>query len=231
LALENRIDELSNLLNKWKFIPRIFPDVNVVLRLLLMLLGVKLQRLEPREVAKALRLGSDTTFWPALNILIGLRGNVLEECDKLRDEEREKCRMMVNAISGDEYDTVNLKTWSQKELRERFTNLQERKLVQDHEELVVADRFYRELRDFVDKRDASTVVQLWAPVTSLARFTLMLWALVSGDEELARAHAKLAWMLCDNRLPRRLFREAAEARSEEELKLAILKLFYYLIQP
>ena len=229
LALEKRIDEVSNLLNKWESLLRFFPHVNVVLRLLLMLFGVKLQRLEPREVAEVLKIGSDATFWPALNILIGLPGNAREECDKLRDEEKENCRMIVNAISGDEYETVNLKTWSQKKLRERFTNLQERNLVQDHEELAVVERFYRELRDFIDKRDASTVVQLWAPKNPLASFTLMLWALANGDEGLARAHAKLAWMRYDNRLPRRLFREAAEARSEEELKLALLKLFYYLI--
>jgi hypothetical protein len=37
----------------------------------------------------------------------------------------------------------------------------------------------------------------------------MLWALVNGDEELARAHAKLASIVYEGKLPRRLFREAA----------------------
>jgi len=63
------------------------------------------------------------------------------------------------------------------------------------EEREVVERFYRELLDFVDRRGASAVVQLGAPANSLASFTLMLWALVNGDEELARAHAKLAWIL------------------------------------
>jgi hypothetical protein len=53
----------------------------------------------------------------------------------------------------------------------------------------------------------------------------MLWALVIGDEELARAHAKLAWMQSQSKLLRRLFREAAEARGEG-FELALLKLFY-----
>jgi hypothetical protein len=54
----------------------------------------------------------------------------------------------------------------------------------------------------------------------------MLWALSNGDEELARAHAKLAPIIYKERLPRRLFREAAEARGEG-FELALLKLFYY----
>jgi hypothetical protein len=54
----------------------------------------------------------------------------------------------------------------------------------------------------------------------------MLWALSSGDEELARALAKLASITIEEKLPRRLFREAAEARGEG-FKLALLKLFYY----
>jgi hypothetical protein len=56
----------------------------------------------------------------------------------------------------------------------------------------------------------------------------MLWALVNGDEELARAHAKLASIVYEEKLPRRLFREAAEAQGER-FDLALLKLFYYHI--
>jgi hypothetical protein len=98
--------------------------------------------------------------------------------------------------------------------------------VEHSEEREVVEHFYRELLDFANRRGASATVQLRAPVTSLASFTLMLWALVNGDEELARAHAKLGAMSYKKKLPRRLYREAAEARSEEELKLALLKLFY-----
>jgi hypothetical protein len=64
-----------------------------------------------------------------------------------------------------------------------------------------------------------------ARAQSLAAFVLMLWALSSGDEELARALAKLASITIEEKLPRRLFREAAEARGER-FKLALLKLFY-----
>jgi hypothetical protein len=73
------------------------------------------------------------------------------------------------------------------------------------------------------------VVQLFAPKSSLGSFALMLWAFVSGDGDLARALAKHAYLIFKGGLLRRLFREAAEARSSDELKLALLKLFYFHI--
>jgi hypothetical protein len=100
-----------------------------------------------------------------------------------------------------------------------------RGLAQGSEEWGAFERFYSELLNFVEERDAGAVVQLWAPGNSLARFVLMLWALSNGDEELARAHAKLASIIYNERLPRRLFREAVEAQGES-FKLALLKLFY-----
>jgi hypothetical protein len=94
------------------------------------------------------------------------------------------------------------------------------------EEREVVERFYRELLDFVDKRGVSAAVQLLAPANSLARFALMLWALLNGDEELARAQAKLAAILFNEiKLLCRLFREAAEAQGER-FELALLELFY-----
>jgi hypothetical protein len=54
----------------------------------------------------------------------------------------------------------------------------------------------------------------------------MLWGLSNCDEELARVHAKFASIIHKGKLPRRLFREAAEAQGER-FKLALLKLFYY----
>ena len=70
------------------------------------------------------------------------------------------------------------------------------------------------------------MVQLLAPQHSLASFVLMLWALSNDDEGLARAHAKLASIICKRKLSCRLFREAAEAQGER-FELALLKLFYY----
>jgi hypothetical protein len=83
-----------------------------------------------------------------------------------------------------------------------------------------------ELFVFVEKQDVNTVPQFLVPRNSLESFILMLWALINGDKELARDCARLAAVLSRRKLHSRLFHEAAEARSEDELKLALLKLFY-----
>ena len=95
------------------------------------------------------------------------------------------------------------------------------------------ERVNSKLQEFIRKRDASTVVLLLAPKDSKATHVLMLWALCehsrkARDGELARALAKrmLITLPYREKLTRRLFREAAEARRWEELKLALLKLFY-----
>jgi hypothetical protein len=157
---------------------------------------------------------------------MGRSRDELNKCDELIGEKRENCRIAVNAVNGDKDAITELRLESINRLSDKLTVLLEQRIVQDPEEKRFVQISYRELLDFVDRRNASALIQLVAPLVSGARFLLMLWALVNGDEELARAHAKLGAMSYNKKPLRRLFREAAEARSEEELKLALLKLFY-----
>jgi hypothetical protein len=216
------MDEVSSLLDeRRRWLLRRLPDKDVAVRLLLESLGVNVERPEAREVALALRNDIAQVFRPAFNLLMG----VPDECSGIEDEKGARaCRIAVEAVRGDGKAAKALKTTFLellgKAVGERL------KVAQSPKEREVIERFHRELRDFVEKRDASIAVQLWAPISSLASFVLMLWALNNGYEELARAHAKLASISSEEKLPRRLFREAAEAQSEEELKLALLKLFY-----
>jgi hypothetical protein len=153
---------------------------------------------------------------------MGLPEGVPSWCNELKEDERLFCSA-VDAVLGDERATALLKRGFREGLGRVVSRLPWSK---DYEERGVVERFRNDLLDFVEKRDASTLVQLLAPADPPARFTLMLWALAGGDEELARAYAKLAAILYPSKLTRRLFREAAEARGGEELKLALLKLFY-----
>ena len=226
LVLDGRVGEVSELLERVGRLLELLPSSDVTVRLLLELSGVSIRRPEAREVAAALRGHIDAVLRPAFYALMGLPGDALGECDELGGRAREFCRAAVNAVSGDKEAVTDLKLWSLEMLSVGLADLLEREGVQDLEERRAVLRFYRELLDFVERRDARALVQLLAPVSSLARFTLMLWALVNGDEDLARAHAKLAAILYESKLPRRLFREAAEAQGGEELKLALLKLFY-----
>jgi hypothetical protein len=225
LALEGRGDEVSKLLDEEGLLLRRFPHVGVAVRLLLGHLGVQIEKPEAREVAKALRGYIEQAFRPAFNFLMDLPEGAPDECIELKDEKHAPtCLLAVYAVRGDEEAARVLKTNFLEGLSEVVDD-RLKGLAQGSEEREVVERFHRELRAFVEERDAGDVVQLWAPKNSLAVFVLMLWALSNGDEKLVRAHAKLASIICKGEL---LFREAAEAQGER-FKLALLKLFYYHI--
>jgi hypothetical protein len=226
LALEGRGDEVSKLLDEGGLLLRRFPHVGVAVRLLLKHLGVEVEKPKAREVAKALRNDIDQVFRPAFNLLMGLPEGVLDECSELEAKERELCFSAVAAIRRDEYAATTLKIEVIDRLGKEVAILLFTGISQKSEEWEAVKRFYFELLNFVEERDASIAVQLWAPQRSLASFVLMLWALSNDDEELARAHAKHASIIYNERLPRRLFREAAEAQGER-FELALLKLFYH----
>jgi len=151
--------------------------------------------------------------------------NMLDEYREPEAEDKEVCLLAVDAVCGDEYAATLLKLEFINWLSEKVCDLL-KEFAQDPKEQEAIKRYYSELLNFVGERNAGVLLQLWAPISSLASFILILWALSNDNEELARAHAKLATILNEAKLPRRLFREAAEARNEEELKLALLKLFY-----
>jgi hypothetical protein len=225
LALEGRGDEVSKLLDEEGLHLRRFPYADAAVRLLLERLGVKVEKPKAQEIAKALRNYIGQVYRPAFNLLMGLPEGAPDECSELEDEKRAlACLLAVAAVLGDGKAAGTLKTMFL-ELLGEIVGDRLKGLAQGSEEWEAVERFHRELQAFVEERDTGAVVQLLAPATPLAYFTLMLWALVNGDEELARAHAKLASIIHKGKLPRRLFREAAEAQGER-FDLALLKLFY-----
>jgi hypothetical protein len=228
LALEGRGDEVSKLLDEEGWLLGRFPDVGVAVRLLLERLGVEVEKPKAREVAEALRNDIDQVYRPAFNLLMGLPEGAPEECSEIEDEESAlACRTAVAAVLGDGKAAGTLKT-SFLELLGEIVGYWLKELAQGSEEREAVERFHRELQAFVEERDTGDVVQLYAPIGSFATLVLMLWALSNGDEELARAHAKLASIIYEGKLLRRLFRKAAEAQGER-FELALLKLFYYHI--
>jgi hypothetical protein len=227
LALEGRGEEVSRLLSEkgWLFAFR--PEVGVAARLLLRILGAEVEEPEPREIAKTLE-GEPflPEFLPAFNVLMGLQPieYAEESCKELEGGARVVCLRALEALCGDEVAVTLLKCDVLDILDSEIDLLGE--LAQRYGEQEIIERFRSELGEFVVKRGVNDVLLLFAPITPLAGMVLMLWTLSREDEELARAHAKRASIELREKLPRRLFREAAEARSEEEFKLALLKLFY-----
>jgi tetratricopeptide (TPR) repeat protein len=94
-----------------------------------------------------------------------------------------------------------------------------------------ADAFVSEFEKLLGGLDGVSLIQLDAPRTSTARLALMLYALINGNEELAKAHALIGIVeATGNKLLRRLLLEAYRAccdLGKDEFRRAIAKLFFY----
>jgi hypothetical protein len=92
------------------------------------------------------------------------------------------------------------------------------------------DALFNEFKGLVDGLDGKSLVQLIAPISSMAGLALMLYALVNGNEELAKAHALYGAVNVGEKLPTRLYLEAYRACCDlgsESFRRAIAKLFFY----
>ncbi len=88
---------------------------------------------------------------------------------------------------------------------------------------------YRALKSIDEYSHCSATDQLFC---SLGQLNYMLYALINGNEKLAKAHALAGAMISTGKLPVRLFLEAYRAccnPNNEEFRRAIAKLFFYHI--
>ncbi|MDT7970105.1 MAG: hypothetical protein RQ842_06030, partial [Vulcanisaeta sp.] len=87
-----------------------------------------------------------------------------------------------------------------------------------------------EFRGLASGLDGRSLVQLIAPSTSMALLALMLHALISGNKELAKAHALKGTVSFAGKLLKRLFLEAYKEccdLGKDEFRLALARLFFY----
>jgi hypothetical protein len=92
------------------------------------------------------------------------------------------------------------------------------------------DALFNEFKGLVNGLDGKSLVQLIAPISSMAGLALMLHALVNGNEKLAKAHALYGAANVDKKLLTRLYLEAYRACCDlgsESFRRAIAKLFFY----
>jgi hypothetical protein len=153
----------------------------------------------------------------------------IEACKKANDEG---CIGFVLAVKGDSAAVKQLR-----ELREWLINAFH-KLISEEEVLgwlkgfgFDAESLINEFKGLVNGLDGKSLAQLIAPASSRASLALMLYALINGDEKLARAHALIGTVrTIDYKLPARLFLEAYKACCDlksEGFRRAIAKLFFY----
>ncbi|PLC68709.1 hypothetical protein B7L70_01765 [Vulcanisaeta sp. EB80] len=87
-----------------------------------------------------------------------------------------------------------------------------------------------EFKKLVSGLDCESLVQLLAPIDPRAQLAFMLYSLIDGNEELAKAHALMGVAYATEKLPARLLLEAYRACCDlksESFRRAIARLFFY----
>jgi KaiC/GvpD/RAD55 family RecA-like ATPase len=180
---------------------------------------------KPWELIKVFEYQMLPEFLTALKIIFDVR---------MLDDEIELCRNDDDC--RDSLLTIEENDDAVKKLRERLINAF-RKRISEKEVLDLlkelgfdAKSLIDKFRGLVDELDGASLVQLIAPIDLRAQLALMLYALINGDEELAKAHALMGAVYATEKLSARLFLEAYEACCDlksESFRRAIVKLFLY----
>ncbi|MFP3298030.1 MAG: SIR2 family protein [Thermocladium sp.] len=204
---------------------------------------------EPGELIEAFKYEIFSVFLPALMVTFGLflpalmvtfgllePEDVGEACEFFFDEKPEKsiCTDAVSAAGGNGAtvevlrEEVLIKTF-----RERISKGEKLNLLKGlgFDAKSLSDEF----RGLAYGLDGKSLVQLIAPRTSMALLALMLYALINGDEKLAKAHALYGTAALSGKLLPRLYLDVYRACGKgcdlgnEDLRQAITKLFLYHI--
>jgi len=230
LALTGDHETISKLLEEHLWVLNADREASVLTRLMLNALLSPRGRLSdelkgklsvnPEELMVAFETDMYGKYLPALMVVLGIAEPEvgIKLCEEFNDEG---CVNSVLAVKGD--------SAAVKQLRERVIKAFNNSLKEfgfDVESLI------NEFKGLVSGLDGRSLVQLIAPSNSIALLALMLRALISGNKELAKAHALYGAVSVAGKLPARLFLEAYEACCDlesESFRLAIARLFFYHI--
>jgi len=192
---------------------------------------------EPRELIKAFKDEIDSLFLPALMVTFGLlepedMGEACESIDEKYEKGKSICKGIASAARGNGAtvevlrEEVLIKTF-----RERISKGEKLNLLKGlgFDAKSLSDEF----RGLAYGLDGKSLVQLPALKNSRAQLALMLYALINGDEKLAKAHALYETAALSVKLPARLYLDVYRACGKgcdlgnEDLRQAITKLFLY----
>jgi hypothetical protein len=167
-------------------------------------------------------------FDPALMVALGSAKPESEVtiCMLTNDStKRRTCKHAISVAMNDNVAVARLR----EQLINRFWRLLSKRLGLLKELGADVDELFNEFRRLVYGLDGKSLVQLIAPETSMARLALMLYALINGDEELAKAHALYGAVNVSGKLLTRLFLETYRAccdPNNEGFRRAIARLFF-----
>jgi hypothetical protein len=188
----------------------------------------------PRELIEAFKDEMYSELLPALRVTFGFvkPEDVGGVCESIKDSTKKRiCMDAVSVANGDGAAVERLR-WK---LIHDFADSLIKKSGLFKEFGVNVDKLVDEFMELVGEHDGKSLVQLLAPSSTWARLALMLYALINGDEKLAKAHALMGAVGFSDKLTARLFLDFYRAcekgceLSNEDLRQAITKLFLYYI--
>jgi len=236
LALINDVKEIRKSLEEHLWMLNADKQASVLTRLVLnALLGSKDRKdqlgselkdklsVNPEELINAFRSHMHSESLPALKVALGIAKpeDVGEMCVSINDSIKGE-----RIVCGDyaiERLRLRLVDDFRESLIERFGQLKELG--------VNADKLLDEFMELVNGLDGKSLVQLIAPASSRVSLAFMLYALINGDEKLARAHALIGIVeATGSKLFTKLLFETYKVccdPNNEEFRRAIARLFFY----
>jgi len=225
---DNEVKEISELLKKhWRVLDN-DEKVSVLTRLTLEALlspkdGLSIElwnklSVNSEELIRVFRYEMDNYFLPALRDALGVEMSydeikLIRLCEEgLIDDD---ICVPVLAVRENNDDAV-------KQLRDRLI----KEVLDLIKGLGVNDD---EFKSLINGLDGASLVQLLAPETSTAQLALMLYALINGNKELAKAHALMGAVYATDKPSARLFLEAYDACCDlksEGFRRAVTRLFF-----
>jgi hypothetical protein len=210
MAASGDRERAEELLKEWRWLLDYVPEVSVVARLMLRVLGVG-EGARLKEVVDVFEPWLSSEHLPALSMLAGRlqRDEAPEECAKISNAqppEAEVCVDTVAAATGNQVAAERLRS--------------------EIEKLVP------EARLLLDRADGRTLVEVLAPEYSWAQVAFMLLAAVEGRSDAVRLHGLLGSVAYRDNVSRPLFRSVYENCGDlnsEECTMALVKLYYYHI--
>jgi len=239
LALINDVKKIHELLEEYWWVLETDYEVSVLTRLTLNALlspkdklGSELKYVlvvEPWELIVAFKDRIDSEF--ASSFIFRFMG--LENAENA-------CKSVMGSTGEENYKDAVLTAKGDSAAVEQLR----RKLINDFREQILRieksswfrglgfddDALVSEFKKLVSGLDCESLVQLLAPIDPRAQLAFMLYSLIDGNEELAKAHALKGAVNFGEKLPTRLLLEAYEAccdLNDDGFRRAIARLFFY----
>jgi len=239
---DESVKKIKELLEEYLRLLNADEEVSVPIRLMLnVLLGPRGELsselggrlvVAPLELIEAFKDQIDREFLPALMVTFGLvkPEDVGGVCESIEDSTKKRTCMGAVLIAKGNGVAVERLRW---ELIDVFREslIEEFGLFKGFG--VNVDKLFDGFMELMGGLDGKSLVQLLAPTTSTALLAFMLYALINGDEKLAKAHALDGAVKFSAKLSTRLFLDVYRAcekgcdLNNKDLRQAVTKLFIY----